>query len=108
MDRRGVVEGRDGVAGDGGGGGASFVSGQAEGRREGHPGLSFFVAIVLYPGERIVTCESDHFMTFMTTSRGLGILLALGFWDKYKLSCHRRYSFGHGACEPPCLEEVGG
>ena len=83
-------------------------SGQAEGRREGHPGLSFFVAIVLYPGERIVTCESDHFMTFMTTSRGLGILLALGFWDKYKLSCHRRYSFGHGACEPSCLEEVGG
>ena len=105
VDRRGVVEGRDGVTG---GGGASLVSGQAEGRREGHPGLSFFVAIVLYPGERIVTCESDHFMTFMTTSRGLGILLALGFWGKYKLSCHRRYSFGHGACEPSCLEEVGG
>ena len=42
-------------------------------------GLSFFFAIVLYPGERIVTCESDHFITFMTTSRGLGILLALGF-----------------------------
>ena len=76
VDRRGVVEGRDGVAGDGGGGGASFVSGQAGGRQEGHPGLSFFVAIVLYPGERIVTCESDHFITFMTTSRGLGILLA--------------------------------
>ena len=77
VDRRGIVEGRDGVAGDRGGGG-----GQAKRRavvKGIQLGLSFFFAIVLYPGERIVTCESDHFITFMTTSRGLGILLALGF-----------------------------